>query len=664
MVNVNVLRSELWGLMSGGDSTSLQEVVEIKHQSVRMGTIEDIFRSAIKQSSVGCWNGSLYFFGGRVYEPISWDEWRNVLTDLMFDYVKVPKVDYGQTFFVSNRCTILAKSKRLEVNKNLMVFRNGVLDTETMEFHEVFDKKFVQMWSVDYDYSPLATTFLWKQFIDQVLPDRKIQVVLQMFLGATLIDRQKVKIEHILILLGKGANGKGVVNQVVKGVMGENMSSESIGNLCEKGINGMAAVARINGKRLNFGTEMSAHDFKRRDAKLKTLVSGEAVTARMLYGNPFEAKDIPLLMSSANMIPYFDVSDDALIRRIYPIPFDVVIPESRRNPHLATDLAAEYPGIFNWIVEGRKLFVANGYKLPNEMYLRTIVSKGKAEYETALTFMSKKGYRPSIKGVDLAPRNAIKLITLYNQYKDWCVMNSIHMQSKTSFKNSLEREGFVCVRLRDGLSFYVFGDITINSFGRDAQKLREQNMQMKAPTSKLIYVDGRAYVSSMRALSGYSGVGYTMVSSVNKRGLFDDFKKGWKDKTLYDVDKCMDMMRDMKIIASDEEKALQRRMRKEVKYMRAVFNDRMEYHGLPYRKYEKTDQIDPDVKVVPDDMTDSEAFALAKEELGIEINPGHAEGAFGRGGKGYFDSVDDIPTEEEKRNFNRKRRRRKNEGQL
>lgn len=664
MVNVNLLRSELWGLMCGGDEDSIRKVTEIKHQSVRMGTLEDIFRSAIKQSSVGFYNGTLYFFAGRVYEPISWDEWKNVLTDLMFDYVKIPKVDYGQTFFVSNRCTILAKSKRLEVDRNLMVFRNGVLDTETMEFSEVFDKKFVQMWAVDYDYSPNASTLLWHQFINQVLPDRKIQVVLQMFLGATLVDRSKVKIEHILILLGKGANGKGVVNQVIKGVLGENMSSESIGNLCEKGINGMAAVARINGKRLNFGTEMSNHDFKRRDAKLKALVSGEAVTARMLYGNPFEAKDIPLLMSSANMIPFFDVTDDALIRRIYPIPFDIVIPEERRNPHLANEIADEYPGVFNWIVEGRRLFVANGYKLPNENYLRTIVGKGKEEYETALTYMARKGYRAKIKGVDIAPRNAIKASTLYNGYKEWCEMNHVHMQTKMSFFNSLEHEGFVRARRSGGYVVYVFGDITINSFGRDAQKLREQNLQDKAPMSRLMYVDGKAWVTSQKGLAAYCGIGYSYVQTLNKRGDFEPFKKAWKDKTLYDVDACLQYMKDLKIIASDSEKELQQRMHKEVKYMRRVFNERMEYNGLPYRKYSNENQIDPEIKVVPDDTTDEEAFAMAKEELGIEIKPGHSEGAFGRGGKGYFDSVDDIPTEEEKKKFNRKRRRRKNEGQL
>lgn len=654
MTDLSLLRNELWGLMCGGDDSYIRDVVNIKHQSVRMGTLEDILRSAIKHSSVGCYNGSLYVFTGRVYEPISWDEWKNTLTDLLFDYVKIPKIDYGQTYYVTNRCTVLAKSKRLEVNRSLMVFHNGVLETETMEFHPCFDKKFVQMWAVDYDYSPNASTFLWHQFINQVLPDEKVRVVLQMFLGATFVDRCKVKIEHLLILLGKGANGKGVVNQVIKGVLGENMSSESIANLCDKGINGMASLARINGKRLNFGTEMSTSDFRRKDAKLKALVSGEAVTARLLYGQPFEAKDIPLLMSSANMIPYFDAGDDALIRRIYPIPFNIVIPEERRNPHLAGDLASEYPGIFNWIMDGRKMFVANGYKLPNENHLRELMGKGKGQYETALAYMAKKGYRPKIEGVDLAPRNMVKLSNLYNGYKDWCQSNSLYLQTKLSFINSLEGAGFVRVRYNGHYVVYVFGEITLNSFARDALEKRKKSVEEAAPESHLMWVDGKAWVSSLKALSAYASVGYTRVVTASRKGLFDMFKRGWKDRTLYDVDACMEVMKEKKIIATDSEKDLERRMRKEVKYMRRIFNERMQYHGLPYRKYANEDQIDTDIKVVPDDMTDDEAFALAKEELGIEVNVGHAEGAFGRGGKGYFADASQIPTKAEKKKYNKK----------
>ena len=275
MGNIKLLRKELWDLMCGGDADSIKEIVGRSNQDERMGEIEDRLRSAVRKSSVGLYGGDLYYFGGRLYEKVSRYEWCTVLTDLLYYDACIRKVDYKAAHFVIDRATVLSRSKHLELQNNLMVFRNGVLDTETMKFYKKFDRCFVQLWGVDYDYNPNARTFLWYQFINQVLPNKELQEVLQMFLGATFVDRRKVRIEHLLILLGKGANGKGVVNQVVKGVLGDNMSAEGIGNLCAKGLEGMSALARINGKRLNFGTEMSVSDFRRRDARLKTLISGE-----------------------------------------------------------------------------------------------------------------------------------------------------------------------------------------------------------------------------------------------------------------------------------------------------------------------------------------------------------------------------------------------------
>ncbi len=653
MVDINLLRSELWELLGGRDGVS--GIVTIKDDAMRMGLLEDSIRSAIRRSSVGYYNGCLYFFGGKLYESATFEEWQNMLTDLLFDDVKIPKKDYGHVSYMCQRFTVLAKSRRLRVNNNLMVFRNGVLDTETMEFSSVFDKKFVQMWSVNYDYSPGASTFMWKQFIEQVLPDEHYRRVLQMFLGASFVERSKVKIEHLLILLGKGANGKGVVNQVIKGVMGDYMSQESVVNLCDRGLTGMASLARINGKKLNFGTEMANSDFRRKDAKLKALVSGEAVTARMLYGQPFEARDIPLLMSSANMIPVFDTGDEALVRRIYPIPFNIVIPPERRNPCLAQEMAAEYAGVFNWVMEGRRLFVENGYKLPEETQLKKILSAKKSEYDTALAFMAKRGYRPCIEGVDLAPRNSVNAKALYDDYVDWCNANALEVKSKMAFYSSLDKEGFVRARHSGGMVYYVFGAITLNTFAKDARRLREERAKKKAPKSVIMWIDGKAYVSSLAALAGYAGVGFTSVQTLNNKGLFEAYKKGWREKVLFEVDGCIDVLRDLKVLATDEEKELHRRLQKELKYMRNVFNQRMEYHGLPYRKYSREDQIDDSVVVVPDDITIDEIVERARKEYDFKgVIRTDSPGAFGRGGKGYYDDVDDIPTEEEKKAFYQK----------
>lgn len=157
---------------------------------------------------MGVFGGKMYYWGGKVYEPIERPAFHSIMYDIMANKIEVPDADLVKLSDVYSDCCNIVYSKQLYVRNNIMIFKNGVLDVEEGKFYKRFDPRFVQMWAVDYDYVPGARTFLWHQFINQVLPDTFWQDALQMFLGATFLDRKKVKIEHILILLGRGANGK------------------------------------------------------------------------------------------------------------------------------------------------------------------------------------------------------------------------------------------------------------------------------------------------------------------------------------------------------------------------------------------------------------------------------------------------------------------------
>jgi phage/plasmid-associated DNA primase len=122
-------------------------------------------------------------------------------------------------------------------------------------------------------------------------------------------------------------------------------------------------IAFINGKRLNYCSEIQALEFGKDSDTLKSLISGEPTEARPIYGDNFTAYNIPLLMANANQMPYLKDWSYGMRRRICIIPFEVEIPKARQKKELSRDLEAEYPAIFNWILEGRDRFIANGYRL-------------------------------------------------------------------------------------------------------------------------------------------------------------------------------------------------------------------------------------------------------------------------------------------------------------
>lgn len=645
-----LLCKEIWSLMTMDGGDSIIKLKSLKRREDRRGKVKRLLCRALSQSSLGSFNGMVYYFGGRVYQSIGIRGVKKVLYDIMADRIELPDADLVRLSDIYEDCLNVVFSKPLHVSSTVMIFRNGVLDVGEGKFHRKFDKRFIQMWSVDYDYNPDARIFLWYQFLNQVLPDVRCQEELQMFLGATFIDRSKVKIEHIMILLGKGANGKSVIQKAVCGVLGEQyVATQEIGRLCARGIDGDESVALINGRRLNYCTEMETTDFYRKSARLKAIVSGEKVPARFRYGIGFEAMNIPLLMANANQLPLFNQKDDALLRRIRVIPFEVSIPPERQNRTLNDELVAEYPAILNWILEGRDKFIKNGYRLPWGMDLSRYIRDERDEYNSAIKYMQVHGYRPSYEDVDIAPVTWLRIARLYRDYVRWCGGNGINAMSKRDFNYALINQcGYQRKRMSDGYRIAVFGEVTLRELRKQRTKLAE--VKDKTPRAVTMWYNGRLYASSLRSLAVYSDVSFSVVSRLNREGKFHEFTYAYKEKNMYDIKSCCDVMRQLYIIATDEEKQIDSRIRKELKYMRYMFNQRMEYNGWPYRKYGKEEpQIGDWCKVVPDETSDDEVLEMAVKD-GLDTSKWskkRALGMYGKGGKGFFDSADDIPTAEE-----------------
>jgi P4 family phage/plasmid primase-like protien len=648
------LTKELWDIINANENDTI-ELRGMRSAADRRGRVKRMLCNAIDKSSVGEFNGAIYYFGGKVYVSVSRKAFERILYDIMAQKMQLRDCDLNHLSDIYYDCLNHVYSKQLQTRNDVMIFRNGVLDLECGVFHRKFDKRLVQMWSVDYDYNPKANTFLWYQFINQVLPDKNLQDVLQMFLGATFVDRQKAKIEHIVILLGHGANGKSVVQQTVKGVLGEDyVSEQSVGRLCKSGNDGDFAVAEINGKRLNYCTEMEVTDFYRKTARLKTLVSGEKTTARRLYGMPYYATHIPLLMANANQVPIFNKKDEAMLRRIYVIPFNVTIPEEKQNKSLSDELVAEYPAILNWILEGRRKFIENGYKLPPDLYLEEYVLSEKSEYNSALRYMDKRGYKSRLVGVSMLPQLRVRLRDLYAGYQRWCWRNNIQAYGKATFSQVLEDEGnYVKDRDSKGVIFHVYcgADKIRNDRWKDAT---ERNQKNKA---KVLWKDGVKYVFSIKDLAIETGAGQAVLYNLSRSGALAGYTKAYKEKACYDVAGCMTILNERHILDSDDQKEILSRIRKELKYHRNVYNQRCQYNNFPYRMYGRNEeQIEDDIIVVPDETTWEETVNMAKA-AGLDIRKAtrykETPGAFGRGGKGFFDSVDDIPTAKEKKSVKR-----------
>ena len=635
--HVSVASDEVWGIIKKKYADELSDVGNCIRFRKRMGLVTMLLRKAFLDSSLGLFNGDIYFFAGMIYETMSYDAFRDMVYELTMVRMDLPAEDIGVMKVFINTSISAVRSKELKVDNSVIVFRNGVLDVETRKLNK-FDKKYVQISMVDYDYLPGATTFLWYQFLNQVIPDENYQNVLQMFLGAVFVDRKKAKIETMLVLLGSGANGKSVIQSAVKDVLGDdNVSEIGIAALCSAGTRGDQNVAIVNGKRLNYCSEIQAAEFGKDSDRLKAIISGEGVFARFLYSNGFKANNIPLLMANANKLPMFKDRTKGMLRRIYVIPMTVEIPEIRQDKTLPQKLKDERSGILNWMLDGRDKFIANDYKLPECIDVSILISNSEAKYVNPIRFMNYLGYKPNIENVDMAPQNWIRAKVLFDRYLRWCEQNGIpETMTIRKFSSTLDAAGYVKKRTSGGMSYAVFGDITTKTLRGERYDMNRRVRNL-APKSDIITIDGVMWVQNMKALAAVCGLGIGVVTRITREGKLNGCRVRDKEKYLYDINKCIDVFRAEGVIATDEEKEAKKKELKDKKYMRYCFNQRMEYWNLPYRKY-KTDE--PQISgciVVPDDMPDDDVFEMAHRDLGFDLkNIVRSKGAYSRGGRGFL----------------------------
>ena len=153
-------------------------------------------------------------------------------------------------------------------------------------------------------------------------------------------------------MVGSGANGKSVIGNVMRRVLGASgVTSLDTAQLRDE------KMLPFIGKRLNFVPDMARNkDF---DSAIKALASGQEVTARRNYQDPERVKCPPLCFA-LNELPVFRDLTPAFFRRLLLFRFDVQIPSERQDRTLADRLCAtDLPGIFNWVIAGRDRLILN-----------------------------------------------------------------------------------------------------------------------------------------------------------------------------------------------------------------------------------------------------------------------------------------------------------------
>lgn len=545
----------------------------------------DVLRDAVIRSSLHSYSGRIYCFDGVKYTRIDEAAFSNI-TYSAFKKLGMPGQHLmGKKWGMDRMLKDAAMAKDLSPDPAVVTFTNCVFDMDSKVTHR-FHKKWVSVTQMGYAYDPEGHCFRWQRFLDQVLPDKEMQSILQEFLGCVFIDRKKAKIEKILVLLGPGANGKSVVHDVVRKLFGEE-------NVTNFGLNELTSgqelkrnISSINGKRLNYASEISSSTFTHVGDQLKKLISGEPMSARANYKDNFMAIDLPLIMANANKLPGMNKDDlKAMSRRFIVVPFNVEIPVSDQNPLLARELCEELPGIFNWVMAGRDRYIANGYSFTASKRIEETPAHFKMETSTLVEFLLDRRYDAKRRDNFEQPK-WVKSSDFYREYKEWCLLRgkpSDLIFTPIMVGHKMSELGYRKKSFKGSTGYGIYADeVKMEIETNDGYEKQKANTSDK----KYLDVSGNKWIKTRDALAAELKVGVSVIRECIANGVFEGMVRQEGNVKAYNVERCRVAM-SVYLKEKGEAKRSEAPTAEEQKVwvMRGKFNKKMERLGEPYRKY-------------------------------------------------------------------------------
>lgn len=300
-----------------------------------------------------------------------------------------------------------------------------------------------QTYQLPFAYDPNAEAPIWRRFLDRVLPDPERQRILAEYLGYIFIKQSYLNLEKALLLYGSGANGKSVVFNVLKALLGEgNVTNYSLQSLTdEKGY----TRAKIVGKLVNYASEINT-DLE--SNRFKQLVSGEPIDARLPYRDPFLATDYTKLIFNCNRLPIAEQTD-AFFRRFLIVGFEVTIPDEEQDKQLARKIIdKELPGVLNWVLEGMNRLLAQR-RFSECAAAQQAVEQYRRESDSAQMFLEEMQLKPD-------PTNTITLKDLYLDYRIFCSDNGYTRPlNSTNLRKRFEELKIAAVRRNGGWLLFL-----------------------------------------------------------------------------------------------------------------------------------------------------------------------------------------------------------------
>lgn len=386
------IRESLYGSFRssfGGRTGELLEIQRMKSRDDRLTSLSLFVGERVAESGVARIGGSVFAFNGRFYEPDLVGDWLDVLRRVVVECGVV----FRDAMAVVNERWLGAYVRSAPLaDSSLVCFRNGVFDLRKRVLLP-FGPDYMVDGLVDYDYDRSARCPRWEAFLEWALPDEGERLRLQEMFGSCYLDRRRYSIERFAVLIGAGANGKSVICETIKAVMG---GPRYVKPLDAEQLRNEKYQPELVGARCNIASDCRADAAF--DSALKSLVSGQEIMGRRNYGQPESIFACPIVFTM-NALPPFRDKTDGFFRRLLLFEFERSVPEGRQDKGLSASLVKEEAaGIFNWLLEGAGRLASRGYEFSPcakmDDAVEALKKRVRGEETPVLSWLESRGLSP------------------------------------------------------------------------------------------------------------------------------------------------------------------------------------------------------------------------------------------------------------------------------
>jgi len=280
---------------------------------------------------------------------------------------------------------------------------------------------------------------LFKTTIKEIIPEDRDRNLLLKFMAYCLTPR--VNLAKSLIMYGRGSNGKTVIMNVLKEIVGMQLHSliplQNLGDRFNK-------VVYMN-KLVNIADDIP-HKGLKNDSFIKEMITGKTLPGEIKGKQPFKYLNICKLISSCNQIPApNERASDGFYRRWIIIPlvqvFDAYL--DNEDIDLSEKLEKEVEGIIAYLISF----------IPSIMDIRK-VNRSETKDKWMLYGESVGVFIKKCVNTDTA--SSIKKQWSYMLYKKWCNLDQLNIISETEFYKMMRNQGVMEVIKFDKKDIRVF----------------------------------------------------------------------------------------------------------------------------------------------------------------------------------------------------------------